>query len=339
MVAKRPNIGIIPQILPGSRHVHLHLSFRCYVLRPAEHAIIPPFSLHPKKRGFPRASRRLTPFSHTDRPLASPQGIGRAAALVFARKGYNVVVAARDESKLGYVVEDCAQAAGRAGAALAVPTDVTQERQVQALVNTVLAKFESVDVVVNCAGVFARGAFQDTPMLEAKRLMEVNYLGPYMVTQAFLPVLLKGGARARGTFGGGGERPSVIMLTGFSGRVPTKYMSAFGASKAALESLAASLRTEVDAQGVHVGVVQPGLVKSNFMERAAFYGKNGEEDRRSFRQMLRSLPIAQSPGEVAEAIYDCVTSKSNEVSVGLPFSAAVQAYKFTGLNPSAVPFT
>ncbi|GIL63786.1 hypothetical protein Vafri_17782 [Volvox africanus] len=53
------------------------------------------------------------------------QGIGRAAALVFARKGYNVVVAARDESKLGYVVEDCAQAAGRAGAALAVPTDVT----------------------------------------------------------------------------------------------------------------------------------------------------------------------------------------------------------------------
>ncbi|GLC60047.1 hypothetical protein PLESTB_001567500 [Pleodorina starrii] len=300
-------------------------------LQPTPHQ--PALALTPAVEGAFKATGRTVVIT------GGSQGVGRATALVFARKGYNVVVAARDESKLTYVVEDCAQAAGRAGAALAVPTDVTQERQVQALVNTVLAKFESVDVVVNCAGVFARGAFEDTPMLEAKRLMEVNYLGPYMVTQAFLPVLLKGGARSRGTFGGGGERPSIVMLTGFSGRVPTKYMSAFSASKAALESLAVSLRTEVESKGVHVGVVQPGLVKSNFMERAAFYGKNGEEDRRSFRQMLRSLPMAQSPSEVAEAVYSCVTAKSGEVSVGLPFAAAAQAYKLTGLNPSAVPFT
>lgn len=52
--------------------------------------------------------------------------MGRAAALLFARKGYNVVVAARDGAKLAYVVEDCAQAAGRAGSAMAVATDVTQ---------------------------------------------------------------------------------------------------------------------------------------------------------------------------------------------------------------------
>ncbi|KAG2491026.1 hypothetical protein HYH03_010474 [Edaphochlamys debaryana] len=267
------------------------------------------------------------------------QGVGRAAALVFARKGYNVVVAARDEAKLAYVVEDCAAAAGRVGAALAVPTDVTQERQVRNLVNVVLAKYETVDVLVNAAGVFARGLFEETPITEAKRLMDTNFYGPYMVTQAFLPVLLKGGAKARGTFGGGGDRPSIIMVTGYEGKVPTKYMSAFCASKAALESLAATLRTEVEGQGVHVGVVQPGLVRSNFMERAAFYGKNGEEDRRSFRQMVRSLPLAQTPAEVADAIYSCAVSKSNEVSVGLPFAAAVQAYKFVGLNPSAVPFT
>ncbi|PNH04751.1 hypothetical protein TSOC_009069 [Tetrabaena socialis] len=57
----------------------------------------------------------------------------------------------------------------------------------------------------------------------------------------------------------------------------------------------------------------------------------------SYRQMLRSLPIAQTPAEVADAIYSCATSKSNEVSVGLPFAAAAQAYKWTGLNASAVP--
>ncbi|GFR42692.1 hypothetical protein Agub_g3614 [Astrephomene gubernaculifera] len=288
------------------------------------------------------------------------QGVGRAAALLFARKGYNVVVAAREAARLAYVADDCAAAAGRAGAALAVPTDVTQERQVQALVNSVLSKFERVDAVVQCAGVFGRGAVEDTPAMEARRLMEVNYLGPYLVTQAFLPVLLKAGARAMGTSSssssagvggggvglpgiggllGGGERPSLVFLTGFSGRVPTKHMGAFSASKAALESLAASLRTEVEGQGVHVGVVQPGLVRSNLMERAAFYGRNSEEDRRSFRQMLRTLPMAQSPGEVAEAIWGCVASRSPEVAVGLPFAAAAQAYRLTGINPSATPFT
>lgn len=91
------------------------------------------------------------------------QGIGRATALLFAKKGYNVVVAARDADKLAYVAQDCAAAAGRTGAALAVPTDVTQEREVKDLVNAVLAKFESIDVVVNCAGILSRGAFADTP--------------------------------------------------------------------------------------------------------------------------------------------------------------------------------
>lgn len=55
--------------------------------------------------------------------------------------------------------------------------------------------------------------------------------------------------------------------------------------------------------------------------------------------MLRALPMAQAPAEVAEAIYSCTRSKSNEVSVGLPFAAAAQAYRFTGINASAVPFT
>ncbi len=71
------------------------------------------------QRGLPHSLPTLVQPPH-------PQGVGRATALLFARKGWNVVVAARDASKLAYVVEDCAAAAGRAGAALAVPTDVTQ---------------------------------------------------------------------------------------------------------------------------------------------------------------------------------------------------------------------
>jgi NAD(P)-dependent dehydrogenase (short-subunit alcohol dehydrogenase family) len=82
----------------------------------------------------------------------STQGIGRATALLFAKKGYNVVVAARNKERLDQVVADCAEVAGRPTAAMAVRTDVTDEAAVQDLVNRTLAKFDSVDVVVNNAG-------------------------------------------------------------------------------------------------------------------------------------------------------------------------------------------
>ena len=75
------------------------------------------------------------------------QGIGRATALLFAKKGFNVVVAARDLQKLQYVAHDCAQAAGRQGASLAVQCDVTNERDVKDLATAVMAKYENVDVV------------------------------------------------------------------------------------------------------------------------------------------------------------------------------------------------
>lgn len=310
-----------PGPLPG-----LPLPSFLYPPRPLQ----PGASLTPPVEGAFKASGKTVVIT------GGSQGIGRATALLFARKGYNVVVAARDATKLAYVVEDCAKAAGRAGAALAVPMDVTQERQVQDLANAVVARFERVDVLVNNAGVFARGRFADTPASEAKRLMETNYLGPYMVTQAFMPYLLRSADLARGSVGG--ERPSVIMVSSFMGKVPTKYMSAFSASKAALAALATAVRTEVSPSGVHVGVVQPGIVKSSLMERSAFYGKDSEEDRRVFRQLLRALPVAQTPAEVAEAIYNCATSKQDEVVVGLPFAAAAHAYSWTGLNPSSVPF-
>lgn len=57
------------------------------------------------------------------------------------------------------------------------------------------------------------------------------------------------------------------------------------------------------------------MTKSNVMEHTEFYGRHSEEDRRSFRQALRTPLLAQSPGEVADAIYNAVMSKQNEAQV------------------------
>lgn len=258
------------------------------------------------------------------------QGVGRACAIKFAQKGYNVVVAARDPAKLRYVADDCAEIAGRQGASLAVTADVTKERDVKDLANAVLSKYESIDVVINCAGVFARGPFQNTPVQEAKRLMDTNYFGTYIVSQNFLPILVQS-AKLRGfSF----QKPTLVMVAGFAGKVPLKYMTAFTASKWAVVGLAEGLRTEVEPLGVHLSLVNPGLVKSNFMERSEFYGAEVEDERRNWRQMVRALPLSQTPQEVADAIFEAVQSQQKQVQVGAPFLVADLAYNFLGVNAS-----
>eukprot|EP00798_Chlamydomonas_sp_ICE-L_P011715 gene11715-34442_t len=284
------------------------------------------------------------------------QGIGRATALTFAKKGYNVVVCARDATKLQYVANDCAALANRQGSALAIPCDgtterdvrdmgsalaipcdVTNEREVRDMVNRVLAKFEKVDVVVNNAGVMTRGAFADTPALEAKQLMETNYLGAYMVSQSFLPIMLKEAEKKRGTFFNQ-DRPSIIMVNSFAGKVPLKYMSAFTASKYALMGFTEAIRSELSGENIHIGQVHPGIVKSNHMERTTFFGKESQEDRKNFRSTVRMLPLSQSPQEVADAIYNCATTKADDVTVGMPFAAAAEAFRHTGINMATLPF-
>lgn len=69
-------------------------------------------------------------------------------------------------------------------------------------------------------------------------------------------------------------------------QVPVKQMSAFTASKCAVAGLAEAIRAEVEPLGLHIGQVYPGLVKSNFMERAEFYGQSSDEERKAFRQQV-----------------------------------------------------
>ncbi|GFH29637.1 uncharacterized protein HaLaN_28330, partial [Haematococcus lacustris] len=285
------------------------------------------------------------------------QGVGRATALLFARKGWNVVVAARDPAKLQYVADDCAAAAGRQGASLAgcpvtsrtsgksrtwsplpwpgirmwtvssatqvreqpVPTLPTTSSVLACLCFAMLhgelqgsmpilivlspssarchqrrhnhhqahpaclhwccTKGHSrvlcekwlgshiqcmayphstvMKVVIMwlcttlCAGIMARGPFLQVPAAEANRLMQTNYLGAYIVAQAFIPFLIKEAQRKQGV-----DRPSLIMVNSFGGKVPMKSMSAFTASKYALMGLTEAIRAELEPLGIHVGQIE-----------------------------------------------------------------------------------
>lgn len=100
---------------------------------------------------------------------------------------------------------------------------------------------------------FAKGQLLDTPVAEARRLMEVNYLGALLVSQAFLEPLLKTGGR-RGFL----DPACLVMVNSFASKVPCKYMAAFTASKYALAGMTAALREETAGKPLHIAAVHPG---------------------------------------------------------------------------------
>ena len=95
---------------------------------------------------------RAVSIAVADVTLIAMQGVGRATALLFARNGYNVVIAARNPEKLKATEAELAGASIGGSICSAVPTDITDENSVTRLVEDVTSKYECVSILINCAG-------------------------------------------------------------------------------------------------------------------------------------------------------------------------------------------
>ncbi|CAE7659589.1 unnamed protein product [Symbiodinium sp. CCMP2592] len=253
------------------------------------------------------------------------QGTGRALALKFAQDGYNVVLAARGAEALREA-EDCCQAVLKPGRlSLSVPCDITSPDSIQLLLDTVVARFTDVRVVVCNAGVCMTGDFLNTSLEDFQSQLNVNFLGHVTTVRAFLPELLRQKERS-------GPAPTVCFVNSFGARVPLPDMTAYCAAKYALQGFADSLRLELAARGVHVATVHPGVIRSDFRTRAQWRGSAGS--RKSAMDTLLdgkspvSSLVTQSVEEVAEAAYEAVKTRQNEVVVGMPFRTMLTAYGF-----------
>lgn len=242
------------------------------------------------------------------------QGTGRATALRFAREGYDAVLAARQPDRL----EAAAQAVRNAGRrAIAVPTDVGDASQVQQLAARALAEFGQVDVLVNNAGICLTGPLADTDLGDWERLLRTNLWGCIHTLHALLPQFLARGSGA------------IVNVGSFGGKMPLPDMAAYCASKYAVAGLTETLRLELTPRGIRVCAVHPGVIASDFMERAEFRGATEDEarDRRDRLQGMLDSAAASQPEDVAEAIWDAARTGRAETVVG-PAALAVGAYQF-----------
>lgn len=180
-------------------------------------------------------------------------GIGRELALLLARAGAHLVLAARDRPRLAEVEAEC-RAAGAASAA-AVIADVADEAQCRALIAHAAELHGRLDVLVNNAGMTMWSLFRDLETLEPfRRLIDINYLGAVYCTHAALPLLEKSRGRI----------VAVASLTGKTG-VPTR--TGYAASKHAMIGFFDSLRIELIGTGVSVTVACPDYVATPTRER------------------------------------------------------------------------
>ena len=232
-------------------------------------------------------------------------GIGRAAALEFAKRGANVVLAGRRKSALEDVARGAREHKGRA---LVVPTDTTDPDAVESLADRAAASFGSIDIWVNNAAVSLFGPLHKTPAKDFQRVLETNVMGYVHGAQSALKHFHR-------------QRSGVLInVSSVVGEVPQPLTAAYSASKAAVNSLSVSIRGELmldEYKNIHVVTVLPPTVDTPLFELVANYtGKR-----------VVPMPPIYPAQKVAEVIVAGAKKPQNELPVGAAGKELMMAHR------------
>ncbi|ORW49257.1 short-chain dehydrogenase [Mycobacterium paraense] len=242
-------------------------------------------------------------------------GIGRETAFAFARAGAELVVSDIDEAT---VKETAAEIAARGGVAHAYVLDVSDAAAVEAFAERVSAEHGVPDIVVNNAGIGQAGCFLDTPVEEFDRVLEINLGGVVNGCRSFGRRLVE-----RGT---GGYLVNVASMAAYA---PQQSLIAYCTSKAANYMFSDCLRAELDAAGVGVTTICPGVINTNIISTTRFSAPVGQDDNVDGRrgQIGRLFALRHyGPEKVAKAILSSVEKRKPIRPV------APEAYAVYGLS-------
>jgi short-subunit dehydrogenase len=216
------------------------------------------------------------------------EGVGAAAARLFAQAGANLMLAARNRKNLESIAAEL-----RDKTRVEIfPMDVSDADSCVDLFKKTQFEFGRIDVLVNNAGFQARGYVESVSVEDLGRTIDVNLRAPIMLTRLALPYIRESGGGA------------IVNVASLAGRTPVPGSAAYSASKFGLRAFTFSLAEEIRDSGIKLAVVSPGPIATQFIL--------GDIDKTS--DLTFSQPMS-SAEEVAQAILDLCGNNQREQAV------------------------
>jgi NAD(P)-dependent dehydrogenase (short-subunit alcohol dehydrogenase family) len=227
----------------------------------------------------------------------SSSGLGRAAAKLFASKGWNVIATMRTPEKE-------TELASIPGVTL-MALDTTDADQIQRVARDVIAHGE-VDVVFNNAGYGMAGPLEGFTDVQIGRMIDTNLMGAIRVTKAFVPYFRQ---KRAGLF---------INTTSIGGLIAVPFNSIYHATKWALEGWSESMAFELGQFGIGMKTVSPGGMRTDFFTRSFDTGKHEAYDALVDKVMNvikdpKQMATYSSPDQIAEVVYDAATDGKDQL--------------------------
>lgn len=220
-------------------------------------------------------------------------GIGQELAIVLARQGANLVLAARNQAALEAVIAQIEREQQLArlqnARAIAVPTDITQPQDCKHLIEQAIQTFGQIDILINNAGLSMVTYFDEIKDLSVfEQTMRVNYLGAVYCTHAALPYLKA-------------SRGLLVAISSLCGKTGVPMRTGYVASKHALQGFCDALRIELRGTGVDVTVVSPGFVATDIRLRSL--GADGQPLGTSLRDENQgNMSVEECVNQIINAI-------------------------------------
>ncbi|MEH1833507.1 MAG: SDR family NAD(P)-dependent oxidoreductase [Nostoc sp.] len=213
-------------------------------------------------------------------------GIGAATAIALAEEGAQVAIAARRIERLNEVAQKIEAVGGKA---LPIVTDVSDETQVNSLVQKVNTTLGRIDILVNNAGIGGLGTIEDSDPAEWRRQFDLNVLGLLYATHAVLPIF-----KAQGV-------GHVVNLSSVAGRITRAGMGVYSATKWGVNAISEALRQEVHKDNIRVTIIEPGMVATEFIDNIT-----DPAAKQALEARFKSVTPLQ-PEDIARAIAYAVT--------------------------------
>lgn len=227
----------------------------------------------------------------------SSSGLGRAAAKLFASRGWTVIATMRNPDKETELA--------KLPRTVLLPLDITDPHQIRKAVTRAVTESE-VDVVFNNAGYGMAGPLEGLTDEQMLRMVSTNLMGPIRVTKAFVPHFRK---KRAGLF---------INTTSIGGLITVPFNAMYHATKWALEGWSESMAFELNQLGIALKIIEPGGMKTDFFTRSFDVGRHPAYDGQVDKVMKaitdpKQMETYSTPDQIAEVVYEAATDGKDQL--------------------------